>query len=187
MHTGLLGGRKENVQIQEHTKRGKILVTTRPFVPGQEILIEAPVIIVPWQNSCWGPKPVALARVDPHFWFQYCSYLEQSPSTQQQILSFYSPVDCQKAIFLRRIALMCPEVNADLFVKVAMVFQFNAANISPEPKDGGTRKSIGVGLFNLACRVTHSCQPNCFWLSSPRGQRIIIAIHQSLPSLPIKH
>jgi hypothetical protein len=32
---------------------------------------------------------------------------------------------------------------------------------------------LGVGLYELACRAAHSCQPNTFWFSDLKGRRVM--------------
>ncbi len=49
------------------------------------------------------------------------------------------------------------------------------AAVNPAPESGatGTPPSMGTGLYELACRASHSCQPNCFWFSDNKGQRVV--------------
>jgi len=50
----------------------------------------------------------------------------------------------------------------------------NAAEVCPAHADGRAgNNSMGSGLFRIACRAAHSCQPNCVWFSSQNGDRIM--------------
>ena len=154
------------VRIDEHPSRGKILVATKRLHAGRTILHEKPVIIVP--DS--GNPDVRIPGLLLDAVHQYTAFLSAPAEVQAEVLSFYSPVDGSRANALRAAASriysqVMPEDEVEVLVKVAMAFEFNGAGVNPAPKDGssGEPPSMGVGLFNTACRAAHSCLPNCFW------------------------
>jgi SET domain len=61
------------------------------------------------------------------------------------------------------------------FVQFTMVVRFNAADLNPPAEDGsGPGKQYGCGLFPLAGKLTHSCQPNCVWHTTQDGKAKMI-------------
>ena len=57
------------------------------------------------------------------------------------------------------------------FVRFTMVIRFNSVELNP-PSDDGTGPGVdhGHGLFETACRMNHSCKPNCIWITSQDGK-----------------
>ena len=166
------------MSISETATRGKILVADQSMHAGQTILVEKPVIIA---------HSPSLDYFD-----YYASFCSSPPPVQRDILDFYSPVEGPRAqqlrkvlpeLFSARFGTAVDEQKLSEFVKVAMAFQFNSVGVNPAPEDGaaGEPVSLGSGLYKLACRAAHSCQPNCFWLSDSRGWRVLrtlVAVEQ---------
>lgn len=51
-----------------------------------------------------------------------------------------------------------------------MVIRFNSVELQPAAQDGkGPGTSYGHGLFETACRMNHSCKPNCVWFTTQDG------------------
>jgi len=75
-------------------------------------------------------------------------------------------------------SLLCrSEADFELCVKVAMALLFNGVEVNPAQDDGaGTANTLGVGLYAMACRANHSCQPNCFWYATSDGRRVLRAL-----------
>ena len=57
------------------------------------------------------------------------------------------------------------------FIQFTMVIRFNSVELQPAAKDGkGPGESHGHGLFETACRMNHSCKPNCVWFTTQDGK-----------------
>jgi tetratricopeptide (TPR) repeat protein len=60
--------------------------------------------------------------------------------------------------------------NIEEFVRFTMVIRFNAVELQPPAEDGhGPGTNFGHGLFELACKMNHSCRPNCVWFTTQDG------------------
>jgi tetratricopeptide (TPR) repeat protein len=71
--------------------------------------------------------------------------------------------ECQDAV--RRIF-----ENMEEFVQFTMVIRFNSVELQPPAADGhGPGTNYGHGLFELACKMNHSCRPNCVWFTTQDG------------------
>jgi SET domain len=56
------------------------------------------------------------------------------------------------------------------FVKFTMVIRFNSVELQPPSEDGtGPGTNYGHGLFEKACKMNHSCKPNCVWKTTQDG------------------
>ncbi len=72
--------------------------------------------------------------------------------------------------------------NIEEFVQFTMVIRFNSVELQPPGKDGlGPGKSYGHGLFETACRMNHSCKPNCVWFTTQDGKSKIIRAISTIP------
>lgn len=61
--------------------------------------------------------------------------------------------------------------NIEEFVQFAMVVRFNSVELCPPNEDGsGPGTDYGHGLFENACKLNHSCKPNCAWLTTQDGK-----------------
>jgi hypothetical protein len=57
------------------------------------------------------------------------------------------------------------------FIRFAMVIRFNSVELCPPEEDGsGPGTDYGHGLFERACKMSHSCKPNCVWLTTQDGK-----------------
>lgn len=57
------------------------------------------------------------------------------------------------------------------FVQFTMVIRFNSVELQPPARDGnGPGPSYGHGLFDQACKMNHSCKPNCVWFTTQDGK-----------------
>ena len=109
----------------------------------------------------------------------YEAYKKQPDTVQKQIMEFYKQIDCPKANSIRRLltAKGLSGTDADEFVEVAMVFEFNAVACRLQQPDGnGPGPLIGTGLFQLGCMMSHSCLPNTVWFTSPDGKSKILRV-----------
>jgi tetratricopeptide (TPR) repeat protein len=60
--------------------------------------------------------------------------------------------------------------NIEEFVRFTMVIRFNSVELRPPAEDGhGPGPNFGHGLFELACKMNHSCRPNCVWITTQDG------------------
>jgi len=60
--------------------------------------------------------------------------------------------------------------NIEEFIKLTMVVRFNAVELQPPSDDGtGPGTYFGHGLFEMACKINHSCKPNCIWKTTQDG------------------
>ncbi|KAL3906386.1 MAG: hypothetical protein SGILL_009291 [Bacillariaceae sp.] len=51
-----------------------------------------------------------------------------------------------------------------------MVIRFNSVELQPPAEDGhGPGTNYGHGLFEIACKMNHSCRPNCVWFTTKEG------------------
>lgn len=134
------------------------------------------------------PQPPALAAAtDGSQWSFFCAFRAQSAAIQSAILDgFFAPVDGDKADQLRLLAKGCalPQQEAERFVKVSMVFEFNGADVSVPAPDGERPTAeagdapAGTGIYEMACKISHSCAPNATWLTvSATGRRHVRALH----------
>jgi SET domain-containing protein len=59
-----------------------------------------------------------------------------------------------------------------------MAFNFNGVEVEvgDYSEDADAPASLGVGLYATACRLNHSCSPNCGWYASETGARIVRAL-----------
>lgn len=56
------------------------------------------------------------------------------------------------------------------FVTFTMVIRFNSVELQPPADDGtGPGTNYGHGLFEKACKMNHSCKPNCVWFTTQDG------------------
>jgi len=67
--------------------------------------------------------------------------------------------------------------DVEEFVLITMIFIFNAVSVHPAAADGqGKGTDFGSGLFETACRMSHSCKPNCTWISSQDGTKKLVRL-----------
>jgi hypothetical protein len=69
------------------------------------------------------------------------------------------------------------------FVQFTMVIRFNSVELQPPAEDGhGPGTNYGHGLFEIACKMNHSCRPNCVWFTTQEGTckeiRVITVIEE---------
>jgi hypothetical protein len=173
------------IKIETTEDRGRIVVATTdldPAVAGIEVLLEDALVIFPPSGSskdCAPCLPIGFPRnLSVKLWSDYWHYMSQSKETKAKILDFYVDLDCTLANNVR--AGMMPfasyeNLDVEEFVLVNMVINFNAVIVNPVAADGsGQGTTFGSGLFETACRLSHSCRPNCCWFSSQDGSKKIV-------------
>ena len=61
--------------------------------------------------------------------------------------------------------------NIEEFIRFTMVIRFNTVELIPPSPDGsGPGYDYGHGLFENACKMSHSCRPNCVWKTTQDGK-----------------
>eukprot|EP00536_Pseudo-nitzschia_multiseries_P009774 jgi/Psemu1/242383/estExt_Genewise1.C_2820050 len=120
----------------------------------------------------------------PQLFLDWHTYVQQSQSVKDRVLKLYTEMDCPHANALRRYLqnyesdqngeLSSSERfildNIEEFVQFTMVIKFNSVELQPAAQDGkGPGTSKGHGLFETACKMNHSCKPNCVWFTTQDG------------------
>jgi hypothetical protein len=181
-------------EIVETEKRGKVVLATERLVPGPfglQVFKEEALLAIPTRGSEMdksGPVPSILAQ-GPQMWTDWWTYLQQPEELKQRVLQLYTEMDCKPAACFRAYLIKQQELirqeekvqdedfdgsildHIEEFVKFAMVIRFNSVEICPPSEDGsGPGTDFGHGIFENACRMSHSCKPNCVWLSTQDGK-----------------
>ena len=169
--------------IRHISNRGNVLITTKAIQCGNTIVIEEPTVIIPFKFGEYDTDTSSLTSVgiDPEIVYRFNYFLTLSPSKRKEILSFYCPLESIWSKKLRNIiseSSIIEESNVEDFIKLATVLNFNSVAVNPQPLDGSTDTPIclGSGLFPLCCRMSHSCNPNCYWYSAQNGNRVVRCI-----------
>ena len=183
------GGRTMMIEVQVHATKGRVLLAKTPLYPGTvglQVLEEEALIMVPplpeeesERHSSQRTDLEDLQRELTKTLAYYENFKKQSITVQRKIMDFYKQMDCPKASSIRRLlsAKGLSGADADEFVEVAMVFEFNAVACRLQQADGnGPGPLIGTGLFQLGCMMSHSCLPNTIWFTSPDGKSKILRV-----------
>lgn len=176
--------------IQNSPERGRIVVAMRRLDPGSfglEILREDGLLVPPVSTPLldWRDVPVGLDEVLLRFsrslqiWVDYKYYKQQSALVQEKVMSLFYDHEWADQLY-RDIRLLpscqnTPNVDWDEFSKLAMIFKFNSFSF----REGS--RVIWHGLFDIACRFSHSCQPNCGWKpleSKQMSVRLLVPVKQ---------
>ena len=185
--------------IQETKDHGKAMIATMDINPGPHgitVLKEKALLITPptgSENDKSGPIPSILSNFDPQIWTDWWNFQLQTEEHQNYILNtMYYEMDCDHAVCLKNFLKEKRQLLADgklpdpelcktildystKFVQYTMVVRFNSVHLHP-PNDDGTGPGIyyGHGIFLDACKMSHSCKPNCVWHSSLDGTSKIV-------------
>lgn len=179
--------------IKDTKDHGQALVTTRKLSPGphgllafsEKALLNFPTRDSPEDKS--GPVPDLLAP-SPQLWADWWFFQQQPEDIKIRVLDMYTEMECPHACSLRHYLEekaqrasqeeeKCSEVldNIEDFVRLTMVVRFNAVELCPPSEDGnGPGTDYGHGLFEKACKMSHSCKPNCVWMTSQDGKEKLI-------------
>jgi hypothetical protein len=119
--------------------------------------------------------------IDPQLLAYYIDFKSQMEDVRKTIFEFYSPVDCEMGqdmiAALNKMNDIRDHIDVDEFVKVALVYHYNGAEVTPPPADGSSDSvCMGFGLFPHACRIAHSCMSTSCWYLNNDGWRIVAAI-----------
>ena len=176
------------IEIKSSEGKGRIVVATTDLVPGvegKEVLAEAALAIFPPHSKyCTPALPIDFPRnVSPSLWNDYWHYKSLPEEVKAKIRDFYVELECKLANDVRaRMAPFAGTLDVEEFVLVNMIINFNAVTMNPAPAHGGCGKGVnfGLGLFETACRFSHSCKPNCYWFSSEDGSKRIVRAISSI-------
>jgi hypothetical protein len=181
-------------EIQETKHHGIAIVAKQRLEPGADGLIvfrEEALLTVPNRGSerdQYGDPPAILDKFDPQIWTDWNFFLQQPDSTKEKVLKMYTAMKCKHALWLFdylaekdkiRQAENIPDEgydgsildNIDEFVQFTMVVRFNSVELCPPSEDGsGPGENYGHGLFEMACKLSHSCKPNCVWHTTLDGK-----------------
>ncbi len=92
------------VRTDAHPHKGQILVTTRAVGAGEELLVEAPLMLVPPDHKCSAPPPeMALSGIDRRTWSYFVTFANLSEQVQSSVLAFFADVTDTPALVLREL------------------------------------------------------------------------------------
>ena len=132
-------------------------MATQALQAGSTVLQEEPVILVR-EDGMDANAPINI----------YHAFLAASPAVQSQVLDFFSPVRPDLRAYLLEMGKVDVS-QVEECMKVVSAFLSNAVDI---PAGYGVPYA-SVGLYTLACKAAHSCQPNCSWLPDQQGRRVV--------------
>jgi len=178
-------------KVVESKDHGKVLLATTKLDPGPFGLLvfrEEALLAMPTRGSSAdksGPVPSILAEY-PQTWTDWWTYTQQPDEVKKKVLQMYTEMDCLCANVLRDYLINMNRTQEEKdaedgnsaildhieeFVTFAMVLRFNSVELCPPARDGnGPGKDYGHGLFEKACKMSHSCKPNCVWLTTQDGR-----------------
>jgi len=192
--------RRTRISIQAVEGRGLAVVATQNLDPGLfglEIFEEKALMVFPpmgTKDDLSGPVPNFLDPC-PQLFVDWYAYLQEPKSIRTKVMKLYNDMKCPHANALRDYlhhhrkmaeqettnqGSLCPSGryildNIEEFIQFTMVIRFNSVELQPADKDGlGPGKSHGHGLFETACRMNHSCKPNCVWFTTQDGKSKIV-------------
>ena len=176
---------EDNVALRESSipGMGTALVARRAFARGSLILRELPLLLVNEEAWRHDPRVVRDLRKVPgslEAFAAYWAFRDAPESVRAQVLSLYSPTSgAREQAYRERLLSSGCRTGEDVeeTLKVFSVFNFNAVSVGRQNEDGSAGDDeLGMGLYLLACRMNHSCAPNCTWLSDNEGRRVVRAI-----------
>jgi hypothetical protein len=181
------------VEIRETDSVGKAVVAKQYLAPGLtglEVFREKALVVFPQRgNSLDGsgappwPRGLGQWNLDQN-WTNYWWWKQQSDDVRRKVMSFYVEIDGEEANRVRSFLKThsnLPDDDVENQVRLLMVTKFNAVTIQPSAQNGdGQGQYFGSGLFEVACRLAHSCHPNCVWFSSQDGSEKIVRLIENV-------
>lgn len=182
-----------NVRIQDTWDHGKTLVATKRLDPeppfGLKIFTDEALLVMPNRNSDADRSgiPPEILEPGPQMWTDWWAYCQQPLDVRRRILNLYTDMECPHAQAMRRYLNQKNQErmeeektdsdfdkgildNIEEFIQFNMVVRFNSVELCPPSEDGsGPGADYGHGLFETACRMSHSCKPNCVWITTQDG------------------
>jgi hypothetical protein len=193
--------------IAETPDHGLAAIATERLEPGDHglsIMTEKALLHLPRRGSeqdLSGPPPAILEPFDPQIWTDWWIFCQQDEEIKTKVTSImYVEMDCLHAVWLQnyledqkahkneqnidddQFDASILE-NIDDFVRFTMIIRFNSVELCPPAEDGGgPGQNFGHGLFEKACKMSHSCKPNCVWHTLADGSskeiRVIAPIEE---------
>lgn len=180
----------EMIRIDRVEGRGLAVIATRQLDPGLcglKVFTEQALVVFPPMgtnddHSCSVPK---FLDPCPQLFVDWYTYLQKGKAIKDRVMKLYHEMDCSHANSLRNYLQdyrkreneeICSSGryildHIDEFVQFTMVIKFNSVELQPAAKDGnGPGTSYGHGLFETACKMNHSCKPNCVWFTTQDGK-----------------
>eukprot|EP00934_Nitzschia_sp_Nitz4_P009297 Nitzschia sp. Nitz4//scaffold82_size85912//33616//35564//NITZ4_005138-RA/size85912-snap-gene-0.132-mRNA-1//1//CDS//3329558826//9287//frame0 len=182
------------IKIEESLDHGKTLVATQRLDPeppfGLHVFTDEALLVMPNRDSdadLSGPPPEIL-KPGPQMWTDWWAYRQLPLHVRQRVLSLYTDMHCPHALAIRSYLYEKDQErqeeektayefdmgildHIEEFIRFNMVIRFNSVELCPPNENGtGPGASYGHGLFETACRMSHSCKPNCVWLTTQDGR-----------------
>ena len=182
-----------SVRIQENSDYGMTLVATKCLEPelpfGMHVFTEEALLVMPNQGSerDYSGSPPEILKPGPQMWTDWWTFRRQPQNVRERILGLFTDVHCPEAGATRDYLIKRQQEtqeekrdeefdkgilgHIDEFVRFTMVIRFNSVELNPPSEDGsGPGTDYGHGLFETACRMNHSCKPNCVWITTQDGR-----------------
>jgi len=183
----------KNIKIEENGEHGKTVVAAKRLEPeppfGLRVFTDEALLVMPTRNSDADQSgaPPEILEPGPQMWTDWWAFRQKPAEVRRRILNLYSDMDCPHAAAVRNYLQKKDQErqeekvdndfdkgildNIEEFIRFTMVIRFNSAELCPPKADGsGPGVDLGHGLFETACRMNHSCKPNCVWITSPDGR-----------------
>mmetsp|Transcript_26946 Transcript_26946/g.74065 ORF Transcript_26946/g.74065 Transcript_26946/m.74065 type:complete len:499 (-) Transcript_26946:2063-3559(-) len=177
------------IRIGRVEGRGLAVIATErlePGLSGLKVLTEKALVVFPpmGANGQVADAVPEFLEPSPQMFLDWYTYLQQPQSVKDRVLKLYNDMNCPHANALRRYlenfeddlnedvsaSGRCILNNIEEFVQFTMVIKFNSVELQPAAQDGtGPGNSKGHGLFETACKMNHSCKPNCVWFTTQDG------------------
>jgi hypothetical protein len=178
------------VETEDH---GRAVVATEKLEPspfGLLVFKDPALLTFPTRGTerdQSGSVPEIL-ELGPQMWTDWWAYLQEPDEIKQRVLDLYTEMECPPAVALRKYLIEKAGVrqeekvqdeifdksildHIEEFVKFSMVIRFNAVELCPPNADGSWPGiDFGHGLFENACKLSHSCKPNCVWITTQDGK-----------------
>jgi SET domain len=180
------------VRIQPSNDHGMTLVATKRLEPelpfGLHVFTDKALLIMPTRGSEGdnSGSPPEILKPGPQMWTDWWAFRRQPEHVRARILALYTDEQCPQAAAIREYLTRNQQKSQDEkqdddfdkgilglideFVRFTMVIRFNSVELNPPAEDGsGPGTDYGHGLFETACRMNHSCKPNCVWITTQDG------------------
>ena len=134
-------------------------MAAQTLLPGQTVIQENPILFVLGDNE--DNISIGMSCV-PFLRRAFDKFLALSPAAQTDVLDFYNQSLTIEPYFRRFGEFLGLDAgDLEAFTKVISILKLHAVWANPAP----ALDHIGLGLYPVACRIGHSCQPNCIWFS----------------------